>query len=81
LCEKIGSVRFSNCHKDNAIPHKTTPFPDLPEAACALWGSLCQTDDDTLIAVSDINGLPEKNGIWIVTAKIRRAGPGHGREP
>lgn len=52
---------------------KTTPFPDLPAGARALWNSLCQTDDDTLIAVASLGGLPEKNGIWIATAKIRRS--------
>ncbi|OAM87954.1 family 43 glycosylhydrolase [Termitidicoccus mucosus] len=51
----------------------TTPFPDLPEGAQAAWNSLCQVDDDTLLAVSTITGLPKNNGVWIATAKIRRA--------
>jgi hypothetical protein len=53
----------------------TTPFLNLPGKAHAKWNSLCQVDRDTLIAVSTLSGLPENNGIWVVTAKlVRRAG-------
>jgi hypothetical protein len=52
----------------------TTPFPDLPPTANALWNSICQIDHDTLVAVADIKGLPENNGLYIATAKIRRPG-------
>ncbi|MDR2674877.1 MAG: family 43 glycosylhydrolase [Opitutaceae bacterium] len=50
-----------------------TPFPDLPQSVHALWNSLCQIDNDTVIAVSTVSGLPRENGIYIATAKISRA--------
>ncbi|MDF9833204.1 hypothetical protein M2103_001426 [Ereboglobus sp. PH5-5] len=71
--------KFANLHvyvgDDSAknFANKSTPFPDLPENAAALWNSLCQVDDDALVAVATINGLPRDNGIWIATARITRS--------
>jgi len=50
----------------------TTPFPDLPKNAAALWNSLCQTDAGTLLAAATLSGQSKDNGVWLVTAKIIR---------
>lgn len=48
----------------------TTPYPTLPPQAHALWNSLCQINDSTVMAVSSLGGLEQENGIWTVTGKI-----------
>jgi hypothetical protein len=52
---------------------RTTPFanhanPDVHE----LWNSLEQIDDNTVMAVSSLGGIPKRRGIWTVTGKIMR---------
>ena len=49
---------------------KSTPFPSLPDGGSALWSSLCQTSDTTVMAVSSLSGLPNQNGVWTVTGHI-----------
>ncbi len=48
----------------------TTPFATLAPQANALWNSLCQIDDSTVMAVSSLGGSGDENGIWTVTGKI-----------
>lgn len=48
---------------------RTTPFPDLPHDGNALWNSLCQIDDDTVMAVMSVGGTG-RNGIWTVKGRI-----------
>ena len=49
---------------------KSTPFPYLTSSAQALWNSIHQIDDSTVVAVSSLSGLAENNGIWSVKGKI-----------
>jgi hypothetical protein len=49
---------------------KSTPFPDLPLEARALWCSVCQIDNSTVMAVASIEGLEQNNGIWTSTGRI-----------
>lgn len=49
---------------------KSTPFPSIASDAQALWNSLCQSSDSTILAVSSLSGLSENNGIWSITGKI-----------
>ncbi len=51
--------------------NRSTPFPDLPAGASALWNSLTVLDNDNLLAVSSVTGLGS-NGIWIVRGHIVR---------
>jgi len=51
---------------------KSTPFENIPADAATLWTSLCQIDNNTILAVASISGHPKHNGIWIVTGKIVR---------
>lgn len=48
---------------------RTTPFPDLPHDGNALWNSLCQTDDSTVMAVMSVGGTG-RDGIWTVKGRI-----------
>lgn len=48
----------------------STPFPMLAPQAHALWNSLCQINDSTIMAVSSLGGLDKENGIWTVIGKI-----------
>lgn len=50
---------------------RSTPFP-FPNNATpkVLWNSLCQIDDETVMAVSSITGLSTKNGVWTSTGRI-----------
>lgn len=53
--------------------NRTTPLPNLPADGCALWNSLTQIDDKTVIAVMSVRGLERgKNGIWTTKGKITR---------
>ena len=57
---------------DNAcnFADPSAPFPTLEPHAQALWSSLCQIDENTVMAVSSLGGMKKDNGIWIVTGKI-----------
>lgn len=50
--------------------HRTTPFPDLGDGGNALWNSLCQIDDGTVMAVMSVGGVGD-GGIWTVKGRIR----------
>lgn len=51
----------------------TTPIPNLPENAHALWNSITQLDKDTIIAIMSINGFKSRqNGIWTIKGKIEK---------
>ncbi len=51
--------------------NRSTPVPDLPENAQALWNSITQLDKETVIAVMSIYGLKNQpGGIWTVKGKI-----------
>ena len=50
--------------------HRTTPYPDLPWEGNALWNSLCQTDDNTVMAVMSVGGV-ENGGIWTVKGRLK----------
>ena len=50
--------------------HRTTPWPDLPPEGNALWNSLCQTDDHTVMAVMSVGGI-KGGGIWTVKGRLR----------
>lgn len=49
---------------------KSTPFPWLPARANALWNTLCQIADSTLLAVTSVGGLERNNGIWTATGRL-----------
>ncbi|MDR0540878.1 MAG: hypothetical protein LBH19_01555, partial [Dysgonamonadaceae bacterium] len=49
---------------------KSTPFAWLPSNGQALWSSLCQTSDTTVMAVSAIGGLADQSGVWTSTGRI-----------
>ncbi len=53
--------------------NRSTPFPDLPAGASALWNSLSVLDADNVLAVSSVTGLG-RDGIWIVRGRIVRGG-------
>ena len=49
----------------------STPVSDLPVDAQALWNSITQVDDSTIIATMSVNGQKERqNGIWTIKGKI-----------
>lgn len=51
--------------------NRSTPMPELKENASALWNSLYQIDDETVIAVMSVGGQERgKGGIWTVRGKI-----------
>lgn len=51
--------------------NRSTPMPELKENASALWNSLYQIDDETVIAVMSVSGQARgKGGIWTVKGKI-----------
>ncbi|MDP4278513.1 MAG: sugar-binding protein, partial [Bacteroidota bacterium] len=53
--------------------NKSTPFPNLEADGSALWNSLCQIDDTTIMAVSSIGGTNGQNGLWTVKGTIVNA--------
>ncbi len=74
---KGGSHHYSNMQVyvgDRSARHfrnRSTPLPNLPTDGHALWNSLAQVDDDTVIAVMSVGGLePGQNGVWTVKGKI-----------
>jgi hypothetical protein len=51
--------------------NRTTPLPHLDENGNALWSSIAQIDDKTVIAVMSVRGLERgKNGIWTAKGHI-----------
>ena len=53
--------------------NRSTPLPDLPENGSALWNSLVQIDDTSVMAVMSVGGLERgKNGIWTVKGEIMK---------
>lgn len=51
--------------------NRSTPIPNLPDNAHALWNSVTQLDKDTIIAIMSINGFKSgQNGIWTIKGKI-----------
>ena len=53
--------------------NRSTPLPDLPENAHALWNSITLLDEETIIATMSVNGYKKNyNGIWTVKGKIER---------
>jgi hypothetical protein len=54
---------------------RSTPFPDLPANASALWNSLTVLDNDNVLAVASVTGLGS-NGIWTVRGRMVRGGTG-----
>lgn len=74
---KGGSHHYSNMQvyvgDRNArnFRNRSTPLPNLPIDGHALWNSIAQIDDDTVIAVMSVGGLePGQNGVWTVKGKI-----------
>lgn len=74
---KGGNERFANMQvyvgdKDaRNFRNRSTPMPQLAENGSALWSSLYQIDDKTVIAVMSVNGMGRgKGGIWTVKGKI-----------
>ena len=49
--------------------NRSTPMPHLAENGSALWNSITQIDDETVIAVMSVGGM-EPGGIWTVKGKI-----------
>ncbi len=45
------------------------PFMDEPNQG-GVWNSLCQTNDSTVVCVSEVHGHPSKNGLWTVDGHI-----------
>ena len=53
--------------------NRSTPLPNLPENGSALWNSLTQLDDETVIAVMSVGGMERgKGGVWTVKGKIEK---------
>ena len=51
--------------------NRSTPLPHLDENGNALWNSITQIDDKTVIAVMSVRGLERgKNGIWTTKGRI-----------
>ncbi len=51
----------------------STPIPNLPSNANALWNSITQIDKNTIIAVMSVNGSKnQRNGIWTIKGKIEK---------
>ncbi len=50
--------------------NRSTPMPSLPQNGNALWNSLCQIDDQSVIAIMSVGGV-KQGGIWSVTGKIK----------
>ena len=74
---KGGSHHFSNMQvyvgDKNArnFRNRSTPLPHLPMDGHALWNSLAQIDEQTVIAVMSVGGLERgENGVWTVKGKI-----------
>jgi hypothetical protein len=74
---KGGAHHFANMqvyvgNKDaRNFRNRTTPLPQLPSDGSALWSSLAQIDDETVIAVMSVRGLETgKNGVWTIKGKI-----------
>ena len=52
--------------------NRSTPVPNLPANAQALWNSITMLDEDTVIAVMSIYGFKNgQNGIWTVKGKVK----------
>ncbi|MBR5848332.1 MAG: hypothetical protein IKY69_02545 [Bacteroidaceae bacterium] len=52
---------------------RSTPLPDLPENAQALWNSITMLDGNTIIAIMSVHGYKKnQNGIWTIKGKIER---------
>ena len=50
---------------------RSTPLPDLPENAQALWNSITMLDEETIIAIMSVHGYKKnQNGIWTVKGNI-----------
>ena len=74
---KGGSHHFSNMQvyvgDRNArnFRNPSTPLPHLPMDGRALWNSIAQLDEQTVIAVMSVGGLERgENGVWTVKGKI-----------
>lgn len=53
--------------------NRTTPLPNLPSDGHALWNSIAQIDDNTVIAVMSVGGMERgSNGVWTVKGKVVR---------
>ena len=50
--------------------NRSTPMPSLPQNGNALWNSLCQIDDQHIIAIMTVSGV-KQGGIWSVIGKIK----------
>ena len=50
--------------------NRTTPFPELPANANALWNSIRQIDKNHVIAVMSVSGV-HPGGIWCVIGEIK----------
>ena len=51
--------------------NRSTPLPNLPMDGNALWNSLAQIDEQTVIAVMTVRGVEQGgNGVWTVKGKI-----------
>ena len=55
--------------------NRSTPLPHLPADGSALWNSLCQIDEQTVIAVMSVRGMETgKNGVWTTKGDIIKKG-------
>ncbi len=45
------------------------PFMDEPDQG-GVWNSVCQINDSTIMAVSEVHGHPSQNGIWTNEGRI-----------
>lgn len=51
--------------------NRTTPLTDLDENGSALWNSLAQINNESVIAVMSVGGVERgKNGIWTIKGQI-----------
>ena len=51
--------------------HRSTPLPNLPDDAQALWNSITLLNDETVIAVMSVHGVNNQpGGVWTIKGKI-----------
>lgn len=51
--------------------NRSTPIPNLPDDAHALWNSVTMLDENTIIATMSVKGLKKHHdGIWTIKGKI-----------
>ncbi len=51
--------------------NKSTPFTNIPGTGTGLWNALTVIDDNTVMAISSVNGVGQ-NGVWTIIGRVVR---------